>query len=261
MSLVSASKAEWIKFRSVRSTVMGVAVMVVFTIGLGALIDTAVRGHYHEMDPIRRLTFDPVSASLYGTIVAQFAVGVIGALFITSEYSSGSIRATLAAVPGRTRLALSKLLVLTLSLFVLSEFVSFITFQLGQTIFSGVVPTASLSSGVVLRSVIFAGLFLTLLAMLGYSLGLVLRQSAASISVYVSLLLILPLIVLAFPQSWQDHITKFEPSQLGQAMMSATPSANGFSSWTALLIVTIYVAVVFGVGTTLLNRRDAGASQ
>jgi ABC-2 type transport system permease protein len=98
---------------------------------------------------------------------------VIGALFITSEYSSGSIRSSLAAVPDRTQLAIAKLVVLFLSLLVVCEVACFITFQLGQTIFSGVVPTASLSSGVVLRSVILAGVYLTLLSLLGYSLGLI----------------------------------------------------------------------------------------
>jgi ABC-2 type transport system permease protein len=260
VTLLSATKAEWIKFRSVRSTIMGVIVTFVLTIGLGALITTAVRGHYNEMDPLRKLTFDPVSTSLGGTLFAQFAVGVIGALFITSEYSSGSIRSTLAAVPHRAQLALSKLIVLFVSLLV-CEVASFITFQLGQAIFSGVVPTASLGSGAVLRSVLFAGIYLTLLSIIGYSLGLILRQSAASISVFTSLLLILPIVLFLLPQSWQNHVAKFEPSALGQSMMSPTTAVNGFGAVTALLILVLYVVIVFGVGVTLLSRRDAGASQ
>ncbi len=261
VTLLSVSRAEWIKFRSVRSTIMGVVVTFVLTIGLGALITAAVRSHYNEMDPLRKLTFDPTSVSLGGTLFAQFAVGVIGALFITSEYSSGSIRSTLAAVPHRTRLAISKLLVLFVSMLVVSEVACFVTFQLGQAIFSGVVPTASLATGVVLRSVVFAGIYLTLLSMLGYSLGLILRQSAACISVFTSLLLILPIVVFLLPQSWQVHISKYEPSALGQSMMSPTAVLNSFGATSALFILVAYVALMFGLGVTLLNRRDAGASQ
>jgi len=261
VTLLSVTKAEWIKFRSVRSTIMGVIVTFVLTIGLGALITTAVRSHYNEMDPLRKLTFDPVSTSLGGTLFAQFAVGVIGALFITSEYSSGSIRSTLAAVPHRAQLALSKLIVLFVSLLVVCEVACFITFQLGQAIFSGVVPTASLGSAAVLRSVLFAGIYLTLLSIIGYSLGLILRQSAASISVFTSLLLILPIVLFLLPQSWQNHVAKFEPSALGQSMMSPTTAVNSFGAVTALLILVLYVVIVFGVGVTLLRRRDAGAGQ
>lgn len=261
VTLWSSTTAEWIKFRSVRSSIMGVIVTFVLTIGLGALIATAVRGHYNQMDPLRRLTFDPTSTSLGGTLFAQFAVGVIGTLFITSEYSSGSIRSTLAAVPRRAQLAFSKVIVLFVSLLVVSEVACFTTFQLGQAIFSGVVPTDSLSNGSVLRSVVFAGVYLTLLSILGYSLGMILRQSAASISVFTSLLLILPIVLFLMPQSWQNHVAKFEPASLGQSMMSKTTAVNGFGAVTSLLILIVYVIVAFATGLALLSRRDAGASQ
>jgi ABC-2 type transport system permease protein len=253
----SSTKAEWIKFRSVRSSIMGVLVFIVLTLGLGALITVAVRSHWHETNPVNRLTFDPVSTSLAGTIFAQFAVGVIGVLLISSEYSSGSIRTSLAAVPSRFRLAASKLIVLTVSILVISEIVCFIAFIMGQAIFSGVVPTDSLASGAVLRSVVLAGIYLTLLAVFGFALGLILRQSAACISVFTSLLLVLPIIVLFLPQSWQNSFTKYEPSALGRAMMSTTPPTQMFGAWTALAVLALYVAVTLGVGIFLLERRDA----
>jgi ABC-type transport system involved in multi-copper enzyme maturation permease subunit len=257
VTLGSTVRSEWIKFRTVRSTIMGVAITFVLTIGLGALITLAVRAHWHSMDPTRQLIFDPVSASLSGILFAQFAVGVIGTLFITSEYSSGSIRTTLAAIPNRLELVWGKLIVLVASIFVVAEIACFITFLMGQAIFSGVVPTASLGNSAVLRTVILAGVYLTLLSVLGFSLGLILRQSAACISVFTSLLLILPIIVFLLPQSWQNTMSKYEPSELGHAMTSVTTPGNDFGTWTALLILTIYVVAVWGVGTTMLIRRDA----
>ncbi len=256
-NLWSSTRAEWIKFRSVRSSIMGVLVFVVLTLGLGALITVAVRSHWHETTPVNRLTFDPVSTSLAGTIFAQFAVGVIGVLLISSEYSSGSIRTSLAAVPNRVRLAASKLIVLSVSILFISEIVCLIAFVMGQAIFSGVVPTDSLANGAVLRSVVLAGIYLTLLAVFGFALGLILRQSAACISVFTSLLLVLPIIVLFLPQSWQNAFTKYEPSALGRAMMSTTPPAQMFGAWTAFLILALYVAVTLGSGLFLLQRRDA----
>jgi ABC-type transport system involved in multi-copper enzyme maturation permease subunit len=254
---MSTTHSEWIKFRSVRSTIMGFLFTFVLTIGLGALITVAIRGHWNQSSVTDRLTFDAVSTSLAGTYFASFAVGVIGILFITSEYSSGSIRTTLAAVPNRVRLMLGKLIVLALSMIIVSEIVCFITFLMGQAIYSGVVPTASLGNGAVLRSVLLAGLYLTLLAVLGFAIGIILRQSGACISVFTSILLIIPLIIFFLPQSWQTSVSKYEPSALGRAMMSTSPPSADFGAWTALMVLAIYVIVVLGVGTAMLVRRDA----
>ena len=257
VTLMSTTRSEWIKFRSVRSTIMGFLFTFVLTIGLGALITVAIRSHWSQSGVADRLTFDAVSTSLAGTYFASFAVGVIGILFITSEYSSGSIRTTLAAVPNRVRLMLGKLIVLALSMIIVSEIVCFITFLMGQAIYSGVVPTASLGDGAVLRSVLLAGVYLTLLSVLGFAIGIILRQSGACISVFTSVLLIIPLIIFFLPQSWQTSVAKYEPSALGRAMMSTSPPSADFGAWTALVVLVIYVIIVLGVGTTMLVRRDA----
>jgi ABC-type transport system involved in multi-copper enzyme maturation permease subunit len=258
VNLLSVAKSEWIKFRTVRSTIMGVIIFAVLTIGLGILITSAIRTHWATMVVGEKLSFDPVSTSLAGVIFAQFAVGVVGSLFITSEYSSGAIRTTLTAVPHRIELALAKLLVLVVSMLVVCEVICIVTFLIGQAIFSGVVtPTASLSNGTDLRAVLLAGVYLALLAVLGFSLGLILRQSAACISVFVSILLIVPLISLFLPQSWQNSFERYEPSNLGSSMISVTPRPDLFGTWSAFAVLLIYVVVVFGVGATMLQRRDA----
>jgi ABC-type transport system involved in multi-copper enzyme maturation permease subunit len=236
---------------------MGVLITFVLTIGLGALVTSLLRAHWATEGPAFRLTFDPVSTSLVGIIFAQFAIGVIGALFITSEYTSGSIRTTLAAVPHRVELVVGKLIVLLISMFIVSEIACFAAFSLGQLIFSGVVPTASLSNSNDLRAVVLAGVYLTLISSLACGLGLILRHSAATISVYVSLLLIVPLIFAFLPQSWQNRGAKFLPSELGHAMASASNVANDFSAWTSLLLLVVYVVAVLGAGTALFARRDA----
>lgn len=251
-------KSEWIKFRTVRSSVMGVIVFFVLTLGLGGLISWAIRSHWSQSSVADKLTFDPVSSSLAGIIFAQFAVGVIGVLFITSEYSSGSIRTTLTAVSNRLRLISAKAIVIAVSLIVVSEIVCIATFELGQAIFKGVVtPTASLSNGADLRSVLLAGVYLTLLTIAGFALGLIVRHSAACISIFVSILLIVPIIFAFLPQSWQNSYQKYLPSELGRSMMSPFPPAHHLGAWNAFILLVIYVIVVSGVGVTLMIRRDA----
>ncbi len=253
----SVVKSEWLKFRSVRSSITGVVVTFVLTLGLATLVTILVRTHWSTTSYQNKLTFDPVSTSLVGVIFAQFAVGVIGALFITSEYSSGSMRTTLTAVPKRIELTLGKLAVLMASILVVGEVASFGSFLLGQAIYSGVVPTASLSNGPTLRAVIFAGIYLTLLATIAFGLGLIIRHSAACISVFVGILLVIPLIFAFLPQSWRNAGMKFLPGEMGHAMVSPQPVTNDFSPWTALILLIGYGIVLVAVGTTLFNRRDA----
>lgn len=256
-TLMSAAKSEWIKFRTVRSTIVGMLVFIVLTIGLGVLITSLIRANWHTVNLAQKLTFDPVSTSLGGLFFGQFAVGVIGSLFITTEYTSGAIRTSLTAVPNRVRLALAKLVVLVISLLVVSEIICLAAFLIGMQIFSGVVPTDSLSSGPVLRSVLLAGVYLALLAVFGFALGLILRQSVACISVFVSLLLIVPIIVFLLPQSLQNSIQRFEPSSLGSSMMSVVPKSEMFGAWAACGVLVIYVVVLTGIGVALFQRRDA----
>jgi ABC-2 type transport system permease protein len=257
-TLASTVRSEWIKFRTVRSSILGVAITLLLTIGLGVLVTSLVRAHWSTMSVANKLTFDPVGTSLVGVIFAQFAMGVIGTLFITSEYSAGSIRTTLAAVPNRVRLITAKFIVLVTSAIVIGEFAAFVAFFIGQAIFSGVVPTASLSQGDVLRAVIFAGVYLTILASLGFTIGLLIRHSAAAISIFVSILLVLPLIMAFLPQNWQNASIKYLPGEgLGQSMTSVSPTAHLFGPWTSFLILLVYLAVLLVLSTTLFARRDA----
>ena len=260
VTLLSTMKSEWIKFRSVRSTIFGMIVFVVLTIGLGILVTSLIHANWNSPGSERtRLTFDPIATSLVGTALAQFAVGVIGSLFITTEYTTGSIRTTLAAVPNRWKLITAKTGVLKISMVLVSEAVCFAAFFIGQAIYGNMnssVPD-TLTNGADLRAVIFGGFYLMLLSVIGFSLGMLLRQSAAAISAYVGIVLVIPLVLFFFPQSIQDSLTKFEPSYLGREMMSVTPIPNGFSPWTSAMLLVLYTVILWGIGIFVFQRRDA----
>jgi len=140
---------------------------------------------------------------------------------------------------------------------VISEIICLAAFLIGMQIFSGVVPSVHSAAMRCFVRVLLAGVYLTLLAVFGFSLGLILRQSVACISVFVSLLLIVPIIVFLLPQSLQNSIQKFEPSSLGSSMMSEVTKSEMFGAWSALAILTTYVVVLFVIGVTMFQRRDA----
>ncbi len=257
-TLVDITRSEWLKFRTVRASLIGVATFLILTIGLAALITLVIRSNWSQRSTLDKLAFDPVSTSLVGVFLAEFAVGVMGARFITSEYASGSIRSTLAAVPRRVHLVAAKIIVLLVSFFVLSEIVVVIAFELGQAIYrTGHLPWASLSNSTDARAVAFAGIYLTLLTLMGFGLGLIFRTTSTTISIYVTLLLIVPIIAAFLPSSWQNDISKYLPSNLGRAMMSPDLTGSSFAWDTSAILLLVYTIVIVAAGTYLLTRRDA----
>src|SRR5271154_3697583 len=94
-----ALRSEWTKIRTVRSTAWCLLATVVAGIGIGILASASEASRWRSGGVIDMLLFDPTSVSLTGLIFGQLAMGVLGVLTISAEYGSGSIRATLAAIP------------------------------------------------------------------------------------------------------------------------------------------------------------------
>ena len=64
-------------------------------------------------------TYDSINTAVGGYHLAQLAIGVLGVLVITGEYSTGMIRSSLMAVPRRLPVLWAKLLVFAAVTFVL----------------------------------------------------------------------------------------------------------------------------------------------
>jgi ABC-type transport system involved in multi-copper enzyme maturation permease subunit len=253
---VRVTNSEWIKFRSLRSTWFSLGAALIVTIGLGVLI-TALRG----ADVVNHGGFDTgedwTRLSLGGVLLAQLAVAVLGVLMITGEYSTGMIRASLSAVPRRNGVLLAKVAVLAGVTFVLGTVVSFMAFLSAQATIAGDHFGASLSSPTVLRAVIGGGLYLALVALLGLGLGFIFRNTGGALAALFGLLLILPLLIQAFPSGFRDAVSKFLPLNAGIEIMSTQSSSDALSPWAGIGVFALYVAVALGVGWVVLRRRDA----
>ena len=175
---------------------------IVLTVGIGVLATVMPAVRWHSLDAGFRLTFDPVRQSLTGLLFGQLALGVLGALVVSAEYGTGTIRATLTAAPRRPLILLGKVLVFGTVALVVSELLMFATFFIGQAILaSSPAPHATLGQPGVLRAVIGGGLYLTILALLAMGLAAIIRHTAGAISAFVTVLLIVPLILQALPSS------------------------------------------------------------
>jgi ABC-2 type transport system permease protein len=250
------TKAEWIKFRSLRSTWYSLGAAMFVAIGLGVLFadlrgnDIANHGGFAQ-------GMDWTQVSLRGLFLAQLAVGVLGVLMITGEYSTGMIRASLSAVPGRNLVLAAKVAVVGLATFVAGTIASFIAFTVGQAALSTHHYGVSLSSPGALRAVLGGGLFLALVALLGLGCGFAVRSTGGALATLFGLLLVLPLLAQALPSSWQNDITKFLPFQAGTAIMATVQRTDFLSPWAGIGVFAIYVAVALSIGLVMLRRRDA----
>jgi ABC-2 type transport system permease protein len=257
--LVEVSRSEWIKFKSVRSTVYALAVTFFLCVGLGALISFGRGSHANRGDG--GFLIDPTRVSLQGFFIAEISIGVIGVLIMSSEYATGSIRATLGATPNRVLVLSAKTLVLFASTLVVGELCSFVSFFVGQAILKGQgASSATLATPGALRGVLLAGLSLALLAVFAMGIGTMLRHTAGSITVYVAILLVSFLLLAALPTDWQHTVSKFLPEVLTGSMRAATTTGTPFSAFSALtstLVLTAYAVATFVGGALLLVRRDA----
>jgi ABC-2 type transport system permease protein len=252
----AALASEATKLRSVRSTVWTLVVAVVATVGIGALITAARVSRWSELSVRQRLSLDPTTVSLRGVFLAQLAIGVLGVLVISSEYTTGMIRTTFAAVPRRPLVLFAKAATFTVVAFVVATAACLVAFLVGQSILSAKHAEVSLSDPGVLRAVLGAGTYLTFVGLLGLGLGTLLRRTAGAIATLFGLVLVLPALTEALPSPWDTDVGKLLPINAGRAMFSVRPSTDLLSPGQGFLVLLVTVAVVLGLATLALTRRD-----
>lgn len=259
LRFTSALRSEWTKIRTVRSTFWTLFAIAIISLGVAAIAGISITHSWHTYSQIQRLTFDPTSTSLSGLLFSQLVIGVLGALVVSGEYATGTIRATFTAIPNRTSAMFAKTIVFgTLSL-VVGEVLSFASFFLGQSLLTSPATHASISDSGVFRAVFGEGLVITALGLLALGLAMIIRSSAGAITAYVSIVLVLPIIIHVLPSSIANSIFKFLPLKIGNAMTTVVGpnDPTSFSPWVGLAILCGYAAFSIIIGIGLVVKRDA----
>jgi ABC-2 type transport system permease protein len=252
------ARMEWIKLRSLRSTKWTLLVIVAVMIGLGILVLHYYPSHWQHLSAADKASFDPVNVGFTGVALAQLAMGILGILVMTSEYSTGMIRATLAAVPSRPRLLAAKALVFGGVALVAGELAAFAAFLTGQASLTSPAPHATLGQPGVLGAVVLIGVYLCLVGLIGLGIGAIIRHSAGAIATLVGLILVLPPILAAFPDSIYQGAGKYLPEIIAEnSLATVHHMAGSLSAWAGLGMLGIYAAAALGAGALLLARRDA----
>jgi ABC-type transport system involved in multi-copper enzyme maturation permease subunit len=254
--------AEWTKIRSVRSTTWTLILFVIITVGFTALITWVTIANWnglHAAARDARAISDPTSiifgASIY---LGQLTICVLGALVITTEYSTGVIRASLLAVPKRLPMLAAKIAVFGVLIFVLAEIVAFCSLFVGSAILHSRV-SVSLSGPGVLRATLGAGLYLTMFGLFAMAIGALVRHTAGAISIAIGVAFVLPILAGLLPDtSFFNPLNAYLPQQAGSLIYQVHPASGQLlSGWEGFGVLGIWTVVLMAAAAWLLDRRDA----
>jgi ABC-2 type transport system permease protein len=243
-----AARMEWIKLRSLRSTWWVLALTVAGAIGIAVAVGV------NTEDAAADLT----NNALAGISLGLLLVGVLGVLAMTGEYSSGMIRATLAAVPNRPLVLAAKAAVFGAVALAAGEAAAFVAFFAGGAALPAAVPPPTLGQPGVLRAVVLGGAGYCLIGLLGVGLGAVIRHTPAAIAVLVGGVYVLAQLLAGFA-TW---VMPYLPIAIVANSLSVVePVGDGqvrfLSPWAGLGMLAVYAAATLGAGAFLLARRDA----
>jgi ABC-2 type transport system permease protein len=248
--LRDAMASEWVKLTSVRSYRWTLVAFAIVTIGIGIAVSAVTGAHWAQH---AHPGFDPTNQSLAGLAFGELAMGVLGVLAITGEYSSGAIRSTLAAIPRRPLVLAAKAAIYAPLALVAGEIVTLATFLAGQAAM-GPAPHATLGQPGVAQAVLLSGAFLPLLGLFGLGLGAIVRNTAAGIGLFAALVLVLPPALYGI----SARAASFAPeSILADSVAAARHESGALPPWAGFGLVAAYAAIALAAGLFVLVRRDA----
>ena len=257
-TLLRSVRAEWIKFWSLRSTWITSFITIALTVLFGAGL-TSVLGRTEEyQDTAKNLITQ-------GLTFGQVVVAVLGALIITGEYSSGQIRSSLAAVPKRGRLLLSKAVVLAVVSFILGSVSVFLSWAISKPFLGE--HAGSLTDAHYAGYIWGSGLAYAVIALMTLGIGFLLRSTAGAITVIVSLLFVVavPLQLAASKWEWINKVIGCLPSTVSSAVSDPFQNATQWggdgvqflSHGQAIAVFVAWALVPLIAAWVVFSRRDA----
>jgi len=265
-------RSEWIKLRSLRSTVWCFAIIAVLIIGFGTLFSAVASGFEGAATTPEQQQSLSVSITTIGVTFAQLVAAVLGALVITGEFGTGMIRSTFTAVPRRTPALVAKLVLVALGTFVTSLVSLMITSFLAVPLLRGVDLALDLGDGRYWLSMVAAAGSVAFMAMIAFGFGMLIRNSAGTIAAAIGLIFVLPILfsiaMSLVSGTWLVSLYEFVPPTAATrlydyvvdgASITTGPAVDGalrLDPWGGLLVLVGWVVVLFAAGAALVKRRD-----
>lgn len=247
-------RSELAKIRSLRSTVVTLALVFLISVGLGVVSFTSVRLALERGSQAVRPDFEPVTDGLVTVLYGQLALVAFGVLAVCGEYSSGLLRASLTATPDRRTFYLGKITACAAVALVLSYLTVFATFLTAQWALGEYVP--SFSSDGAVRVLLGTPLYLTGLCLFALGVGTMLRHTALALTVLLAFVFALSPLATTVPGL--REFAHYLPDQAGTSIMKVGQQADPVvGPWTGLLVLLAWTVAALLGGFLVLRRRDA----
>ena len=253
-TLLRSIAAEWLKFWTLRSTwvtsFVAVALIVLFSAG------TAIG--FAQSEKLHEVAKDMIT---FGLIFGRIVVAVLGALIITGEYASGQIRSSLAAVPRRGRLLLSKAVVLSVVAFLLGSGSVLLSWAISKPFLGE--HAGSLTDWDYSAYILGSGLDCVGIALMALGIGFLLRSTAGAITVIVSLLFVadIPLQLLSRKWEWAGKLMECLPRSVAAALsdlsINWSDSTHFLTQSQAIAIFAAWAIIPVIAAWLVFSRRDA----
>ena len=286
--LKGALASEFTKLRSVRSTYWTLGALFIVSVGLAVAITAGTAANFAN-NPGNTAGFDATQVSLGAFFeLGQLIIAVLGAMVITSEYSTGMVRTSLTAQPRRGVVYAAKAIVFTAVTLVISIVTAFVAFFVGQAIYSSKGVSASLfhtvtipasanvncnpggctatfsgtdviTASTVLTAIVGTALFVTIVALIAFGVGSILRHTAGAIATVIALLFIVPILEQTLPVEWRWDIMRFLPDAATRVISVTVGGGDPhlWSAWPQLGVTALWAVALVGIGAYLFRKRDA----
>jgi ABC-type transport system involved in multi-copper enzyme maturation permease subunit len=251
--------AEWIKIRSVRSTTWSAVLTVALSAGLAYLIGLSFRTNFAHLPPDEQAGWDPLFATFYSLTIGQLALVVLAVFVVTGEYSTGTIRTSLTAVPRRGLFYAAKVLtgvLLTAPLAVVTVLATFAAAHIGLGPHG-----ASPHAPKVLAAATGACLYLILIYLFATGMAALLRGAIPTLGILLPLLFLGSQGLGNVPKL--KTVTQYLPDQAGMVIMHLVGQADDprftrpYGPWTGMGIMALWTATALLAGHLAVRRRDA----
>jgi len=255
--------SEWIKFTSLRSTWWSIALVAVLSIGLSLLMAVSFANFGGDLPAMtaEEANRQAVQVVVFSTVLTQLLAVILGTITVTGEYSTGMIRSTLTAAPGRISALFAKALIVAVTMFVTSV----VVFAIAAAVSGPLLPTGALDLSLPdssLMPLLGAALYLALVAVLGVGLGFIIRNGPGALAAGIGLIFVAPIIVLFFPQmdsfQWIHDAASYLPSNAGQSLFLGSPmTGQALDTVPALVTLAAWTLAAVAGGLAVLKTRDA----
>ncbi|MCU1496869.1 MAG: putative transporter transrane protein [Acidimicrobiales bacterium] len=252
-TILDTFKAEWTKLRTLRSTWYTVGGSVLISVALASLICVATVAQWDKMSASQRADFDPTSTALIGVLFAACILGSLAVRAITSEYTSGMIRVTFTAIPGRKGVLVAKAAILAAIAIPVALATNVVSFFIGSRILATKDISMSLSQPGVTKAIVFGAVAVSAVTVIGLGLGGIIRRTAGATTALLLAIMGSQIFGLALPAGARQYL----PGSALQAVTAVQHTAGLLSPAKGLAVMIAYAVVTVAVASRLIANRDA----